>query len=134
GKERAILKGAAKGSCSLAFRPDGAVVACAGLGSDSQTGETIARLVLWEVPGQKNLGSFTLEEATGTPWVAFSPDGKTLAWGGTRRAAELRNASTGKVRATLDLEGDSKNFLLQGGTFSPDGKTLVAASGKLKLW
>src|SRR5205807_9818983 len=63
GKERATLKGAAKGSCSLAFSPDGKVVACAGLGGDPQTGEQIARLVLWDVPGQKNLGSLPLKGA-----------------------------------------------------------------------
>jgi WD40 repeat protein len=134
GKERAALKGGAKVGCSLAFSSDGKVLACASLEDERRTGEKIARLVLWDVSAQKIIRSFTLAGVAGAPWVAFSPEGKTLAWGGTRGKAELRSVLTRKVLAALDLEGDDRHFLLRGGMFSPDGKTLAAASGTLKVW
>lgn len=75
--------------------------------------------------------------------IAFSPDGKNLAWGDhvTKENApisgsvKLWDVNRRKVVATLrDAAGDC-DYSVEGVVFSPDGKTLVAVcGGKVKLW
>jgi WD40 repeat protein len=63
---------------------------------------------------------------------ALSPDGKTLAVAGHRGAISLRDAATGKPRATL--AGHSAEVCSV--VFSPDGKTLATGGNDwaVKLW
>jgi WD40 repeat protein len=83
--------------------------------------------------------------------IAFSPDGKVLAWGdhvegdlteeGKKEnvpisgSVKLWDVGKRKVIATLrDAAGDC-DYSVDGVVFSPDGKTLAAVcDGKVKLW
>jgi WD40 repeat protein/tetratricopeptide (TPR) repeat protein len=108
----------------MAFRPDGARIAVIDTNSKSQTCrilETDSGRLVWEFP----LG-------TTAAWVAWSPDGRTLAISRPDRRIDLWDAPTGIRRATL--EG-----LTSGGpsaSFHPAG-TLLASNGwemRLRLW
>jgi WD40 repeat protein len=64
--------------------------------------------------------------------LAFSPDGTLLATGGRGTAVRLWEVETGKLRAELEFEAARGDNLFSDYTrhlaFSPDGRTLVAAS------
>jgi WD40 repeat protein len=79
---------------------------------------------LWRLC-QRSLMTPTVEDGSIVHCVALSPDGETLASGGTDRTVKLWDLATGQLRHTLTGHGNS----LRGMAFSPDGKTL--ASGGL---
>ncbi|MCC5634577.1 trypsin-like peptidase domain-containing protein [Nostoc sp. CHAB 5844] len=64
--------------------------------------------------------------------VAYSPDGQTLASGGSGRIIEIWNLYTGKVIRTLSGHSD----WVQSIAYSPDGKTLASGSRDktIKIW
>src|SRR5215467_11501289 len=70
-KELAVLKGHKGDVVSLAFSPDGKLLASGG-------GDSAGRL--WDVVAAKELAAFGGAGAMGLTWVslAFSPDGKTV--------------------------------------------------------
>ncbi len=62
---------------------------------------------------------------------AFSPDGRTIAYGGAKGRILIREVSSRCVVAAIDELPDSVDCL----RYSPDGKLLVAAVGKrVKIW
>ncbi|MBK8207080.1 MAG: WD40 repeat domain-containing protein [Planctomycetes bacterium] len=62
---------------------------------------------------------------------AFSPDGRTIAYGGAKGRILIREVSSRCVVAAIDELPDSVDCL----RYSPDGKLLVAAVGKrVKMW
>ena len=65
--------------------------------------------------------------------VAFSPSGKTIAFGTTDRTVKLFDAVTGQELGTL---GTRQTLQIYSLAFSPDGGTLATASedGTVKLW
>lgn len=77
----------------------------------------------------------TLEGHTGSMnWVAFSPDGKTLASVAAdvgKSGIRLWNTANGRSLETL-RDGGEKNYSEV--AFSPDGKTLVANGPGIQLW
>src|SRR5262249_10285784 len=64
--------------------------------------------------------------------LAFSPDGKTLAAGGSYGSLQLWDVSLGHVRAVLKGHTQTIDAL----AFSPNGLTLASGSadGSVKLW
>jgi WD40 repeat protein len=118
---RADLKGHTAGVESVAFGPDGKVLAS---GSLIEGG---AEVKLWDV----NTGQ-ARPAIKGQPRgcrVAFSPDGKIIAIGSGRGKVQLWDVSTGQEHAIYDL---SVNSL----TFSPHGTSLAFGNidFAVKLW
>lgn len=108
----------------LSFSPNGERLACTIRGRGSNG------LFVWDVDRER-----PLRELPGmyfwTYALAFTPDGRTLATGGSDRLIYL-----------WDLAANRRQFALQHGrkvhflAYSPDGRTLVSASpdGMIKVW
>jgi WD40 repeat protein len=116
---RAVFNG---GFLSVAFSPDGKLLAGGGFGSmvklwDLATGQAVATLI-------GHLGQVSI--------VRFSPDGKTLASGGDDGLIQLWNVATREQVATLR----GRVGAIYSMEFSPDGN-LLASEGDdeiIRLW
>jgi RNA polymerase sigma factor (sigma-70 family) len=138
-----------RGTSALACSPDGKLLAASGGGGvhlwDAATGRELRRL-------EEDLGDVRC--------IAFSPDGKTLAFGDMRmgRPVRLWDVSTGKQRGQLGgfiddprlprpprpvklCEDAPPPLPFEGHagpvyslSFSPDGKLLASSAGDVRLW
>jgi RNA polymerase sigma factor (sigma-70 family) len=99
---------------SLAFSPDGKLLATGGYRSDLD-------VRLWDAGTGKEVR--VIHVAAMVPSLAFSPDGKVLAIGQDDGRVALRDAATGKQLRELKGATDSTLALC----FSPDGRLLAAA-------
>ena len=119
---KATLRGIANASSaqSFAFSPDGNLIA----GGDDST------LCLWDVATGKRIATFTGHKQW-VEFVAFSPDGGTLATGSSGNkdgTVYLWDIATGTLKTTLTEHQDVVNSV----SFSPDGGTLATGSGSSK--
>ncbi len=117
GQQLDVLEGGAGEVRSVAFSPDGKLLAA---------GNRYGTVRVWDVATRKE--TITLKGFMGDVWsVAFSPDGKTLAAVDTDwkkpGAVKLYDTGTWKERASLPHPGEILCV-----AFSPDGKWLATGS------
>jgi hypothetical protein len=122
----------------VAFSPDGAVVAA---------GDADAMVHLYDVRAGRERSALLIpgvKESKSAGWlraIAFAPDGKTLAVGGTYDAtARLLDVASGRVLASLESfpvpTNSGRMDDVMSLAFAPDGKTLATAGRDrdLRLW
>ncbi len=106
--------------------PDGKRLAVAGLKNDKGGGETVLRF--FDLESGKATTQYPLSDQHFYHSLAFSPDGKLLACGGSDRSCLVECAS-GRIVHRLSGGGPTKM------TFFPGGKILAASTGRrLRLW
>jgi hypothetical protein len=116
-----------KGVCpphALAFSPDGKLLAVAdGFGYRFPD----KRLLVWDVEKRKEYAVLDRPRADDSTFVAFSPNGKTLAiLGHWNHRLTLWNVARGEAEASYDLKAEP---VVGGLAYSPDGRTLACACG-----
>jgi RNA polymerase sigma factor (sigma-70 family) len=124
------------------FSPDGATLATevTELVRQRQGNQTHVFTEYKVVPWDTGTGRerFPLEAQTSVVWaVAFSPDGKTVAWARMDNCIGVADAVTGQTRHWLaGYPGGTRPDGWQTLAFSPDGKTLAAVgmSAAVHLW
>ncbi len=124
GQGRALLRGYSHGVRSLAFRPDGAVVAA---------GCSNARVLTWDgATGKAGPVLSTGHRQSG--WIqalAYSPDGRSLALGSSSYMVTVWDPATGQMRS--DLPGHS--YEVHSVAYAAGGREIVSAGGKeVTIW
>jgi WD40 repeat protein len=127
GKQKATLKSLANAIWSVAFSPDGTILAA---GCDDKT------VKLWDVTNGKEKA--TLRGHTdGVGPVAFTSNGKIVASAGSvnGRDRTIRLWDVMAAKEIIALKGHEEAIFAI--AFSPDGKTLASVGdilGKVRLW
>jgi uncharacterized delta-60 repeat protein len=113
---------ASDGVDSVAFSPDGHVLASGGLDKTVK---------LWSLPTARQLRSFTGHSSSITS-ISFSPDGRVLASGSADDTIKLWDVNSGRELHTLDQHSGP----VQSVAFSTDGRILASGSqdNTIKIW
>ena len=162
GKLRKTFSGPEKRMVSVAFSPDGKMLAggdlegmiwlwhvATGVRKQIRTSHKIVEEVMFSPDGQTIVSSrdrdtrlwdiatgefkAQLEDTTGTYNIVYTPDGTTL-YGRNRSELRLWDPNTGKIELRLGLQSSSYRPLP---IFSPDGQTIATAGGNdytVRLW
>jgi WD40 repeat protein len=125
---------------SLEFSPDGKTLVAGGGDEVGRVGAVRrgSTIRFWDIPGRRELAAIR----TPLSWVsavAFSPDGRQIAYSGGRDAGRdggvtVWDRATRRAAVILKTDLDIVGAV----TFSPDGKTLVVggfeSSGDSRIW
>ncbi|MFK5971465.1 MAG: TIR domain-containing protein [Candidatus Marithrix sp.] len=123
--KKVFLYGHSSDVNSIAFSPDGQIIASAG------EDETVR---FWDVKTQKTLGKPLIGHSSAVTSIAFSPDGQILASASEDKTIRLWNVKTQKSLGE-PLTGHSSIVISV--AFNPDGQILASAESESKtvrLW
>ena len=141
GETVSTLKGN-MGVSALEFSPDGTRLASSGrtrIASTSRNSDNTDTLQLWDAESGERLWEAESKRSTKPTYfprivnvLAFSPDGKMLASGGTDKTIQVWESTTGKPITTLTGHTNGITAI----TFSPDNRTIVSGSadGTVRFW
>lgn len=123
GKEESVFWAHMGGVFAVAFSPDGKKLA--------SSGATDGRICLWDAATGKLLNTLSAEMNEVSPWLAFHPDGKRIAFA-SRKRIRLWNVVEGTEAKFLEGHRDD----ITGIAFHPNGKELASVSidKTLRLW
>lgn len=111
---------------AVAFSPDGKLLAAASATLPQGPGA----VSMWELASIKQ--RWTRRHDRGYSSLAFAPDGRMLAIGGSDSNVKLLDVATGQVIKSLSGNGNAA----RGVAFSPNGRTLAVSSNDslIRLW
>lgn len=131
GQLRATLTGHQSTIYAMEFSPNGRLLATASRDGTAK---------VWDVATGQLRDNLTTELKQGARYVAFSPDGQTLAVGYADKAL-LWDVATGRMKASLQTTGlvRSMPFSISanwgvGVSFSPDSRLLLTTGKEVRLW
>jgi WD40 repeat protein len=124
-KPRAVYEGHKSHSLSVAYSPDGKLLASAGQTADGQGSCPYLR----DAISGKELKVIKVRKEPARS-ICFSPDSKSIALaGGYSLIAEVWDVATGEKRLAIDYpKKRSDSGLMTVVAFTPDGKTITTAS------